>query len=162
MIKHPLYDIAVAEVRGQASPDEKRQLSSNVFVWRDALQQVVDEVESQFDLKAEEFEDTIFALGNNGASAKDVDDAKTAYDIWKSRARTFKKHVSARLIAVKRMCQDTLEEFEDSDIDIEKSLAVVNAAIALVEADTSDDDNAFEDVWPSLVEAVASLNSSLE
>lgn len=162
MIKHPLYDIAVAEVRGQASSDEKRQLSSNVFVWRDALQQVVDEVESQFDLKAEEFEDTIFSLTDNDASKKDVDDAKAAYDIWKSRARTFKKHVNARLIAVKRMCQDTLEEFEDSDIDIEKSLAVVNAAIAVVEADKYGDDDEFDDTWRLLVDSVTLLKSSRE
>lgn len=162
MIKHELYDISVAEVRGQASADEKKQLHSNVFDWRDALQQVIDEVESQFNVKAEEFEDNISYLSDSDASEKEIQDAKIAYDIWKSRARTFKKHINARLIAVKRMCQDTIAEFDDSGIDIEKNLNVVTAAIAVVEADACDDDEIFDNAFAALVESVADLKSSLE
>lgn len=162
MIKHELYDISVAEVRGQASTDERQQLHSNVFAWRDALQQVIDEVESQFNVKADEFEDSIAALSHADAPEKEIEDAKVAYDIWRSRARTFKKHINARLIAVKRMCQDAIEEFDDSGIDLEKNLAVVSAAIAVVEADASGDDDSFEDSFANLVEVVAELKSSLE
>lgn len=162
MIKHKLYDISVAEVRGQASAEEKQTLHSNVFAWRDALQQVIDEVESQFNVKAEEFEDNISYLSDSNASEKELQDAKAAYDIWKSRARTFKKHINARLIAVKRMCQDTLEEFDTSGIDIEKNLNVVGAAVAVVEADACGDEDQFEDSFVALVDAVSELKSSLE
>lgn len=103
MAKHPLYDTAVSEVRGEASPAEKAVLASDVFAWRDALQSVIDEVDAQAVVKEDEFVDTTRGL------SWDDDDYKLAqeqFEAWKSRVRTFKKHITARLMAVKRMCQE--------------------------------------------------------
>ena len=158
MIKHELYDIAVAEVRGQADPHEKELLHSNVFSWRDALQQVIDEVESQFDAREEEFQEEIRILVEDSNSEKELDDIKTAYDIWKSRARTFKKHVNARLLAVKRMCQDKIEQFDEHDIDIEAVLGVVNIARKLIEADEDQNDDEFDDSLFRLKEALSMID----
>jgi hypothetical protein len=154
MIKHELYDISVLEVRGDASPEEKKRLHSNVFAWRDALQQVVDEVESQFLLKTEEYEDQIYFLQKSGSSVDEVEAATDGYNLWKSRARTFKKHVSARLLAVKRLCQEAIETGDTYAFNVEKAMAVVDAACRLVDADLDEDDDQFERNFADLADLV--------
>jgi hypothetical protein len=162
MIKHTLYDISVAEVRGQASQEEKNLLNSNVFAWRDALQQVVDEVESQFILKSEEFEDHRSRLLLEDAPEEVINDLDVSHNLWKSRARTFKKHVNARLLAVKRMCQEATNHSEAVGLDIEKALDVVDAAIEVVEADAVDDEIGFDDAFNNLIVIVNNFKLSRE
>lgn len=130
MAKHPLYDIAVSEVRGEATAAEKAELASNVVAWRDALLSVIDEVDAQFVVEEDKFEDAVKHL--------DEDDpeygyAKDAYETWKGRVRTFKKHITGRLLAVKRMCQ---EEAAGSSSQAEITLL----AIGLRNADGGTDD----------------------
>lgn len=106
MAKHPLYDTAVSEVRGEASAAEKAALAADVFAWRDALQSVIDEVDAQAVVKEDEFVDS-----TRGYDFDDPDYklAQEQFETWKSRVRTFKKHITARLMAVKRMCQEEAE-----------------------------------------------------
>ena len=162
MIKHTLYDTAVAEVRGQASQEERNLLNSNVFAWRDALQQVVDEVESQLILKSEEFEDNRASLLIEDAPEDEFNDLDVSYNLWKSLARTFKKHVNARLLAFKRMCQDAVDKSEPIGLDIEKALDVVEAAIRVVEADAVDDEIGFDETFNNLIIIVNKFKLSRE
>lgn len=160
MNKHPLYDVAVAEVRGEASTEEKKKLKENVFAWRDALQSVVDEVESQLVLKSEEFEDSI-AWEEKYGTPDTLLDARNSYDVWKSRARTFKKHVSARLMAVKRLCQETVHSAGDLAFDLERALDVVTAALNLVDEEEADDSE-WQELFERLIVASEAYRATLK
>ena len=132
MVDQDLYDISVAEVRGEATPDECARLSSNVFAWRDALQAVVDNVDSQRDENEQEFR---YAL----KEAMEADDQSSlqgiqdSHNLWKSRVSVFRKHVNARLLAVKRMCQEQVaEDPTKGGGNLELAMKVVACAMELM------------------------------
>lgn len=154
MSKHPLYDMAVSEVRGEASDKEKLILQADVDDWRDALQSVVDEVDAQLIIETDKFED---ATRNLTPSSTDYRVAQEAFDAWKSRVRIFKKHISARLIAVKRMCQ---EEAEGDLSSGTLTARVVTAATALCDADSSSDPTVWDTALDNLFTAVEELRNS--
>lgn len=126
MAKHALYDAAVREVRGEASSDEKRRLSADVVEWRNALQSVIDELDAQAVVEQDKFEDATFGFEPEDEEYVSAEEQHVA---WKGRMRTFKKHITARLMAVKRMCQ---EEAEGGASQVK----IVNLAVDLLEADS--------------------------
>ena len=151
MNKHPLYDIAVAEVRGAATPDEEAQLKSNVFEWKAALESVIDEVDSQLEYKTEEYEEDLLSSVDEG-DEKAIRDAARTLKIWKSRARVFKKHVSARLRSVKRMCEEQSEIAQEvGEPHLEAVMNVATHAIRLVEVDADGDEEEFDEAFEKLV-----------
>lgn len=156
MSKHPLYDTAVSEVRGEASEKEKLLLQSDVEQWRDALQSVVDEVDAQLIVETDKFDDSTRNLTPGSA---DYETALEAFETWKSRVRIFKKHISARLIAVKRMCQEEAESGANYD-----SLAarIVAAAVELWEIEQADEEapSIWDGAFDRLMEAVQDFQSS--
>lgn len=155
MIKHPLYDAAVNEVRGQASDEEIDLLKRNVFEWRSALQSVVDEVDAQLIVRIEQYNADVERYRKEGSEIE-LEEAENALQVWEARARTFKKHVSARLLAVRRMCQEVTEQgaLIDRSIDIEAVLEIVDLAIALADADLSPDEEEFDRCFDDLFAAV--------
>lgn len=159
MNKHPLYDVAVAEVRGQADAEDKAKLSSNVFEWRDALQSVVDEVASQLEYKTEEYKANLLWMEESG-DEEGIEDARRTLDVWGSRARVFKKHVSARLLAVKRMCDDQEERFNEVEPNLEAALAVTAAAVDLIEAERVGEDE-FDEAFDELLIRVGRYQDQL-
>lgn len=156
MSKHPLYDAAVAEVRGEALPHEVAQLSSNVFDWRDALLSVVDEVNAQVQLKDEEYRFEVEELRTLDSSddGREEERRREEHSMWRNRALRFRKHVKARLDAVKRMCRDQLEGSEEYTYDLEKAMRVVSAASELIDADAEDDAEQFDEAFDQLEEVV--------
>ena len=157
--KHPLYDIAVAEVRGEANKNEVARLNSNVFEWRDGLLAVIDEVNAQLDLKDEEHAYEISQL-EEFASDSEIEAANANHAMWRNRALRFRKHVKARLDAVKRMCRDQAEGAEGVTYDLEKAMKIVTLGIDLVDAEAGGDQDAFDDVFDQLELAVEAYRSA--
>ncbi|MGW8179347.1 MAG: hypothetical protein ACWGQW_11385 [bacterium] len=153
MNKHPLYDIAVAEVRSEATKDEIARLNSNVFEWRDALLAVIDEVNAQLDLKDEEHAYELTQLEEYGTDSE-IEELNANHSLWRNRALRFRKHVKARVDAVKRMCRDQMEGAEGVTYDLEKAMKVVTLAIELVDAEAGGDQATFDDVFDQLELAV--------
>lgn len=157
MNKHPLYDVAVSEVRGEATPEEEALLQSNVFEWKAALESVIDEVDSQLEYKTEEYEEDLLSSIDEG-NERDVRDAARTLKVWKSRARVFKKHVSARLRAVRRMCEEQSELAEEAgEPHLEAVMNVATHAIRLVEVDANGDEEDFDEAFDNLVYHVNDL-----
>lgn len=113
-----LYDAAVNEVRGQETAVERLMLEDNTAAWRDALRSVIDEMDSQFKYRSDVFDDeTEFMSEGSGEYIQKAED----YKKWKLGARTFKKHIEARLATVNRMVVDddvTIEDFAHIAISI--------------------------------------------
>lgn len=151
MSKHPLYDAAVDEVRGQATQEQKAQLQADVFAWREALQSVLDEVDAQLEVKRDEFEDLVYDVDPD---SREYQEAAEAYETWKARVRTFKRHITGRFLAVRRMCQDATER---ADPALTSALTVVEAAKALLKADEEGTDDEFFDALSRLGDAVESF-----
>lgn len=156
MSKHPLYDVAVSEVRGEASDREKLILQADVDEWREALQSVVDEVDAQLIIETDKFEDS---TRNLVVGSTEYETALESFETWKARVRIFKKHISARLIAVKRMCQ---EEAEGDTGNNSLTARIVKAAIELVDAELAGDDalNEWDAALDLLVAAVQEFQDS--
>lgn len=153
MSKHRLYDTAVSEVRGEASERERLLLQSDVEDWRDALQSVVDEVDAQLIVETDKFDDS---TRNLTPGSTDYATALESFETWKSRVRIFKKHISARLIAVKRMCQE--EADGDTSVDSLTS-KVVAGAVALFDAESGSEQE-WEAAINRLFDAVAVFQES--
>jgi hypothetical protein len=153
MSKHPLYDTAVSEVRGEASEKDKLLLQSDVEQWRDALQSVVDEVDAQLIVETDKFEDS---TRNLTPGSTEYETALESFETWKSRVRIFKKHISARLIAVKRMCQ---EEYEGQPGENSLGARVVAAAIGLYDVENCEDPLVWDAALDLLFSAVEDLQS---
>lgn len=154
MSKHPLYDTAVKEVRGEASSKEKVVLQADVTAWRDALQSVIDEVDAQMIVETDQFEDSTRNL-SEGSSEYRL--AEESFETWKSRVKVFKKHISARLLAVKRMCQEEAEEVGDRQL----RARVIAAAVALQAADQPPvDPDEYDKRYDDLLDAVDALLDS--
>lgn len=153
MIKHPLYDIAVSEVRGDSTPEEDACLKANVFDWRDGLLSVIDEVNAQLDLKDEEYSYELEDLEQHGTDLA-IEEIKAGHNLWRNRALRFRKHVKARLDAVKRMCQDQLEGAEGHTYDLEGAMRIVSASIALVAAEEDGDSDLFDHAFDALESTV--------
>lgn len=151
MSKHELYDVAVSEVRGEASEKEKALLQRDVDQWREALQSVVDEVDAQLIVETDKFEDATRSLSTDST---DYASALEAFETWKSRVRIFKKHISARLIAVKRMCQEEIEGGFGEDT---KTARVMSSAVEFVEGELTDADD-----WEARLEALVSAVQDFE
>ena len=104
-VSQRLRDAAVNEVRGVADEEERALLSVDVHEWRNALQSVVDDIETQLLLRNKTYiEDCKLALDSD-----EERELKEQYDTWRRNARTFLRHVSNRLVAVERMCDDRTE-----------------------------------------------------
>lgn len=144
MAKHELYDAAVSEVRGEATPSEKALLSRDVFAWRDALQSVIDELDAQTIVKQDEFEVDTAHLSSDDYRLEEAQDQLNA---WKGRMRTFKKHITARLMYVKRMCQ---EEAEGTPSQAQ----IVSLAVELRQAENTGSDSEFDAALDALLDAV--------
>lgn len=113
MRKIDLYDAAVNEVRGQESDAERQALEADPVAWRNALQSVIDEMDSQFRMRSDLFDDATEFLHE---SSDEYAQKAAEYQKWKLGARTFKKHIEARLAAVERFAQEddvTAEDFAD-------------------------------------------------
>lgn len=124
-----LYDAAVNEVRGKESDEERHQLESDPLSWRDALRSVIDEMDSQFDYRAGVFEDEVEFLDEESPEFTTIRDE---YHKWKLSARTFKKHIEARLATVSRMSG-------------EESISVVDfVQVVRSLANSGDDDEAYD------------------
>lgn len=156
MSKHPLYDTAVSEVRGEASEKERLLLQSDVEQWREALQSVVDEVDAQLIVETDKFDD---ATRNLTPGSADYEAALESFETWKSRVRIFKKHISARLIAVKRMCQ---EEAEGSGSADSLAARIVVRAVELWEIEQADEEapSIWDGAFDRLMLAVEDLQNS--
>lgn len=96
-------DAAVLEVRRQATEEQIRLLESNPWLWKVALEEVIDEVESQLLIRLEEFNDTSCHFEPNTEQYQRLEEE---FNAWKVKTRTFKRHVTARLLHVKRLCDE--------------------------------------------------------
>lgn len=94
-----LYDVAVAEVRGQATPEQVATLEADPEAWAEALMSVLDEVDGQLDMRKEQYQDDTDWLDPDSEAWEEI---TTNYKKWRSGVRTFRKHVSVRLNSVER------------------------------------------------------------
>lgn len=140
MMTEDLYDIAVKEVRNQASEAEKKALNANPDGWKDALLRVLDEIESQFTLR-----EAFFAEKTQNMKDSDLAVEAEAYSEWKMKALTFKKHISARLLTVSRLT---------SAVSVE---AFARAAKNLDEAKT---DEEYDDAYSDLMDLLDTYEAS--
>lgn len=128
-MNHPLYDIAISEVRNQATPEEVQRLKADPAAWRACLESAIDEMESQFRYREANFADaTEYLDPSDPVFLEQLE----AYQKWKKGGRTFLKHVEARLPSVKRLTGPNANDFAE---------AVRAIYVADMQADELDDDD---------------------
>jgi len=151
-MKHALYDDAVAEVRGEADDAQVVRLKSNIFAWRDALQNVVDEVDAQMSSRNAAYSD----LKERG----EIDgEGFDTHSVWLARAQTFRRHVYSRLLAVQRLAEASEEEEEG--VPLQQALEVAAAAVEFVRLESNGDVVKADRAFDSLVEAVTAYEVEL-
>lgn len=135
-----LYDVAVAEVRGQATPDQLATLESDPDAWVEALMSVLDEVDGQLDMRREQYEDDTTWLDPDSSEWAEI---TNSYKRWRSGVRTFRKHVSVRLNSVERKASVTRVPNR-----------VKSLIVKLHDADEGGQDEEFEALLEALYELV--------
>lgn len=88
----PVYDAAIAEVREKATQEQVDLLESDYAHWVEALELCLDEVDSQFPIKQQQFDDDAEYMDD-----EQYDDALEELKAWKAKSRTFRKHIDVRL-----------------------------------------------------------------
>lgn len=147
------YEAALAEVRehqspGSATPEQLQMLSDNPQDWADALQGALDELDSQLEVKQEEFEDAL-AYAGEMEGERLLDD----FNAWKRKNRTFKKYVLRRFKHVQRELGADAPAIDDEAV--ESALAIAEVAKRLVVADLNDADaDTYDAIFDELVALV--------
>lgn len=151
------YQAAIAEVRSHQSPgsltDEQvkqiKMLEDNPLLWEQALQEAVDELDSQLDIKREELDDvTAYAVNTT-----EVADAVAEFEAWRKKNRTFKKYIVRRLRYVQRLNgSNPSEDVEASKLE-EIGRLLVEAAREEKVGDEDASDAKLSEAW-SLAETL--------
>lgn len=128
------YEAAVAEVRGTATPKQIELLQSDNNKWVDALQRVMDELDSQMEYREDLFRDETEYLT---ASDFEFNEKLSDHNRWKKGMRTFKKHISSRLVSLKR-------EFGMEDTFEHRYHDISSVIRRLHDADVAEDDDEFD------------------
>ncbi len=134
------YDAAIAEVREHQSPGSATELQiqmlkDNPLAWEAALQEAIDELDSQLVVKREELEDEIGYVSDDEAEALEEN-----FRQWKRKNRTFKKYIDKRLRYVQRLNGSTSDAATvDAPIDQEFAEEVATLALKAAKAENEDD-----------------------
>ena len=96
----PIYEAAIAEVRGHATEAQTALLEADIVSWLEALQVCLDEVDSQFPVKETEFEDRSLDLDEDDEEGYQA--ILDEWRAWQANARTFRRHIDARRRSVER------------------------------------------------------------
>ena len=103
MTPQSLRELALEEVRGNASADGVAILTSDLVGWRDELAAVVAHCDEQFAVRGADLDDIEDEFGTD---SEEFIEASAEFDRWKRKALTFKRHVGNRLREVKRMVRE--------------------------------------------------------